>query len=96
MKSEEMILIGRLPLCHTGMIPWTAEYVANIVNQGVAEQIIKAVEAAAASGSQTPASSSSGVEVPTPALANGGPRKIWTAAEVLQVARDNAKALYGV
>ena len=23
----------RLPLCHTAMIPWTAQFVANIINQ---------------------------------------------------------------
>ncbi|PCH39015.1 hypothetical protein WOLCODRAFT_141046 [Wolfiporia cocos MD-104 SS10] len=25
---------GRLPLCHTGMIPWTAEFVAAVANEG--------------------------------------------------------------
>lgn len=64
------------------MIPWTAEYVATIATQGVAERIIKAVEAAAESN--------------TPAPINESDRKVWTAAEVLQVARDNAKAMYGV
>ena len=64
------------------MIPWTAEFVANIANQGVAERIIKAVEAAAESKPE--------------ALIDAGERKVWTAAEVLQVARDNAKAVYGV
>ncbi|KAF8593887.1 hypothetical protein BDV93DRAFT_529629 [Ceratobasidium sp. AG-I] len=73
---------ARIPICHTGMIPWTAEFVANIANQGVAERIIKAVEAAAESKSEAPV--------------NEGERKVWTAAEVLQVARDNAKAVYGV
>jgi TatD DNase family protein len=24
---------GRLPICHTGMIPWTAEFVANVANE---------------------------------------------------------------
>ena len=23
----------RLPLCHTGMIPWTAEFVAGVINE---------------------------------------------------------------
>ena len=25
---------GRLPICHTGMIPWTAEWVADIAGKG--------------------------------------------------------------
>jgi TatD DNase family protein len=25
---------GRLPLCHTAMIPWTAEFVATVAGEG--------------------------------------------------------------
>ncbi|KZP13351.1 Metallo-dependent hydrolase [Athelia psychrophila] len=46
----------RLPLCHTGMIPWTADFVAGVLNEGVE----------------------------------------WDAARVMKVARDNARAVYGV
>lgn len=45
---------GRLPLCHTAMIPWTAEFVAGIIGEE------------------------------------------WDAAKVMEVARQNAKEVYGV
>jgi TatD DNase family protein len=76
---------NRMPLCHTGMIPWTAEFVANVANQGVAEKVIKDLEAAANSTGEN----ADGATGP-------GERKVWTAAEVMRVARENAKAVYGV
>ncbi|TFY83925.1 hypothetical protein EWM64_g99 [Hericium alpestre] len=45
---------GRLPLCHTGMIPWTAEFVAGAAGEG------------------------------------------WDTDKVLQLGRENARAVYGV
>ncbi|KDN35031.1 hypothetical protein RSAG8_11918, partial [Rhizoctonia solani AG-8 WAC10335] len=65
---------ARMPLCHAGMIPWTAEFVAKEANQGLVDQVVKEVE--------------SGAEV--------GERKVWTAAEVMKIARENARHVYGV
>jgi TatD DNase family protein len=45
----------KLPLCHTGMIPWTAEFVAGLIGQ-----------------------------------------EEWDTGRVMKVAKDNAKAVYGV
>jgi TatD DNase family protein len=25
---------GRLPICHTGMVPWTADFVAQVAGEG--------------------------------------------------------------
>ncbi|KAK7023152.1 hypothetical protein R3P38DRAFT_2532112 [Favolaschia claudopus] len=50
----------KLPLCHSGMVPWTADFVANLL---------------------PPAE---------------GEREGWDAARVMTVARENARALYGV
>ncbi|KAJ7843124.1 hypothetical protein B0H14DRAFT_3086592 [Mycena olivaceomarginata] len=50
----------KLPLCHSGMIPWTAEFVADLLPKGGNEE--------------------------------GG----WDAARVMSVARENARAVYGV
>ena len=55
----------RLPLSHTGMIPWTAEFVARVANEG-------------ASGE----SSMSGAA--------------WDVENVMRVARNNARRVYGV
>lgn len=57
----------RLPLCHSGMIPWTADFVAEVINEP-------------------------GVSTKEAGPGHGG----WDAAKVMQVARDNAKAIYGV
>lgn len=45
---------GRLPLCHTAMVPWTAEFVAGILGDG------------------------------------------WDATRVMEVARTNARTVYGI
>ncbi|KAL1740416.1 hypothetical protein HDZ31DRAFT_67963 [Schizophyllum fasciatum] len=45
---------GRLPLCHTAMIPWTADFVAGILGDG------------------------------------------WDATRVMEVARENARTVYGI
>ena len=45
---------GRLPLCHTAMIPWTADFVAGILGDG------------------------------------------WDATRVMDVARENARKVYGI
>jgi TatD DNase family protein len=45
---------GKLPLSHTAMIPWTADFVAKVAGEG------------------------------------------WTAETVMDVARENARKMYGV
>ncbi|KEP47854.1 TatD DNase family protein [Rhizoctonia solani 123E] len=65
---------ARMPLCHAGMIPWTAEFVAKEANQGVVDQVVKQVE--------------NGAEA--------GDKKVWTAAEVMKIARENARHVYGI
>lgn len=50
----------KLPLCHSGMVPWTAEFVADLLPKGGNEE--------------------------------GG----WDAARVMSIARENARAVYGV
>ncbi|CUA75237.1 TatD DNase family protein [Rhizoctonia solani] len=65
---------ARMPLCHAGMIPWTAEFVAKEANQGVIDQVVKEVE--------------NGGEA--------GEKKVWTAAEVMKIARENARHVYGI
>ena len=45
---------GRLPLCHTAMIPWTADFVAGILGEG------------------------------------------WDATRVMEIARENARKVYGI
>ncbi|KAJ7489187.1 hydrolase [Mycena latifolia] len=51
----------KLPICHSGMVPWTAGFVANLL----------------------------------PRAAEGGGEG-WDAARVMSVARENARAVYGV
>ncbi|KAG8736325.1 hypothetical protein FRC12_017685 [Ceratobasidium sp. 428] len=68
------------------MIPWIAEFVATVANQAVAEQVIQEVELAAANTS-TPVTGSDDV------MKN---KMKWTAEEVMGVARENAKAMYGI
>ncbi|KAG8787177.1 hypothetical protein FRC12_015840 [Ceratobasidium sp. 428] len=80
---------ARIPLCHSGMIPWIAEFVATVANQAVAEQVIQEVELAAANTS-APAT---GSEQADDAMKN---KMKWTAEEVMRVARENAKAMYGI
>ena len=53
----------KLPICHSAMVPWTANFVANIAN--------------GSSGSDD----------------SEGP---WSADEVMKVARENAKMVYGI
>jgi TatD DNase family protein len=47
----------RLPLCHSGMVPWTADFVSKLLPENAGE---------------------------------------WSTERVLNVARENAKAMYGV
>ncbi|KAJ7251127.1 hypothetical protein B0H12DRAFT_1119685 [Mycena haematopus] len=60
----------KLPLCHSGMVPWTAGFVAGLLptNEGKAEDGDEKEE--------------------------GGSG--WDAARVMRVARENARAVYGV
>ncbi|KAH9840197.1 uncharacterized protein C8Q71DRAFT_746277 [Rhodofomes roseus] len=55
---------GRLPLSHSAMIPWTAEFVAGVANEMMAEVV------------------------------EGRPS--WDVERVMQVARENARNMYGV
>jgi TatD DNase family protein len=48
----------KLPICHSGMLPWTAGFIANLLPAGNGER--------------------------------------WDAARVMSVARENARAMYGV
>jgi TatD DNase family protein len=54
----------KLPVCHSAMVPWTADFVAGIAN-----------------------GSSGSSDQP------GGP---WSADEVMKIARENARKVYGV
>ncbi|KAJ7621334.1 hydrolase [Roridomyces roridus] len=63
----------KLPLCHSGMLPWTAGFIANLLPKPQA-----AARSGAASG------------------ADAGGAEMWDAARVLSVARENARAMYGV
>jgi TatD DNase family protein len=51
----------KLPFSTSAMIPWTAEFVAQVLNEGVEEAGEK-----------------------------------WTTEQVLSVARDNARVVYGI
>ncbi|CAE6389131.1 unnamed protein product [Rhizoctonia solani] len=73
---------ARMPLCHAGMIPWTAEFVANAANQGIVDQVVKEID------------NGSAKEVENTAEASD--KKVWTAAEVMKIARENARHVYGV
>ncbi|KAG8721029.1 hypothetical protein FRC09_008588 [Ceratobasidium sp. 395] len=73
-----------------GMIPWIAEFVATVANQAVAEQVIQEVELAAAN---TSASATGSEQAGDDAMKN---KMKWTAEEVMRVARENAKAMYGI
>ncbi|CAL1707858.1 unnamed protein product [Somion occarium] len=67
----------RFPLCHTAMIPWTAEFVSQIIN-----------------GKTSGTSSGSGS---SEALAEEDSEgNSWNAQRVMRVARENARAMYGV
>ncbi|KAG8698887.1 hypothetical protein FRC11_014105, partial [Ceratobasidium sp. 423] len=74
-----------MPLCHAGMIPWTAEFVAKEANQGVVDQVVKEVE----NGGDKQAKNGDKV-------IQNGDRQVWTAAEVMKIARENARHVYGV
>ncbi|KAF7377503.1 hypothetical protein MSAN_00172400 [Mycena sanguinolenta] len=89
----------KLPLCHSGMVPWTAEFVAGLLTPSPSSA------SASASGSEA-ATLQEGAEAPSKAAAttqgeNGGgaekeARGGWDAARVMRVARANARAVYGV
>ncbi|CCO32349.1 TatD DNase family protein [Rhizoctonia solani AG-1 IB] len=73
---------ARMPLCHAGMIPWTAEFVASTANQAVVDQVVQEVENGGAKEAEN-----------APEVSE---KKVWTAAEVMRIARENAKYVYGV
>lgn len=53
----------KMPFSHSGMLPWTAAFVAQVLNEGIS------VEEEASR---------------------------WTTQDVLKVARENAKKVYGI
>ncbi|KAG9080976.1 hypothetical protein FRC07_014711 [Ceratobasidium sp. 392] len=67
-----------------GMIPWTADFVATVANQGVAEQVTQGVEAGAEANESEQTDDST------------KKKTMWTAEEVMRIARENAKAAYGI
>lgn len=74
----------RLPLCHTGMIPWTAEFVAGVLKNAYgdgcgADETIKTEYIDNEEKVR-------GTEVDSK----------WDAERVMQIARDNARSIYGV
>ncbi|KAJ1307029.1 hypothetical protein OPQ81_008008 [Rhizoctonia solani] len=79
---------ARMPLCHAGMIPWTAEFVANEANQAV-DQVAQGVGNGA-----TEAENADGKEVKNGVETSD--KKVWTAVEVMNIARENARHVYGV
>lgn len=54
--------VKRLPLSHSGMIPWTAEFVANVANEA----------------------------------RQGSEGEVWDSDRVMRIARENARAVYGI
>lgn len=74
----------RLPLCHTGMIPWTADFIAGVLNDAYLEGC-GADEAVKVAGIGVE-EKARGMEVDSK----------WDAERVMQVARDNARAVYSV
>ncbi|KAJ7176781.1 hydrolase [Mycena filopes] len=70
----------KLPLCHSGMVPWTAGFVAGLLPQPAGNPPPSADGGAAAVGDAEKKQ------------AGGG----WDAARVMRVARENARAVYGV
>ena len=66
----------RFPLCHTAMVPWTAEFISRVINGQTSRS---------SSGTGTPA---------TGAVENN--ESAWDAERVMRVARENARAMYGV
>ncbi|CAE6450757.1 unnamed protein product [Rhizoctonia solani] len=73
---------ARMPLCHAGMIPWTAEFIAKEVNQAVVDQVVKEVEEEG--------------EKEVENGAEAGDKQVWTAADIMKIARENARHVYGV
>ncbi|KAF8201330.1 hypothetical protein K438DRAFT_1821820 [Mycena galopus ATCC 62051] len=67
----------KLPLCHSGMVPWTAGFVADLLTPKSGE------------GADPPLATD---PVPPATEKEDG----WDAARVMRVARDNARAVYGV
>ncbi|CEL61626.1 Putative deoxyribonuclease TATDN2 OS=Homo sapiens GN=TATDN2 PE=1 SV=2 [Rhizoctonia solani AG-1 IB] len=76
---------ARMPLCHAGMIPWTAEFVASTANQAVVDQEVQEVQEVENGGAEEAENAPEVSE-----------KKVWTAAEIMKIARENAKYVYGV
>ncbi|KAK7692895.1 hypothetical protein QCA50_004530 [Cerrena zonata] len=69
----------RFPLCHTAMVPWTAEFVSRVIN-----------------GKTNGGSSGSGTPANAEVVNADGADSAWDAERVMRVARENARAMYGV
>ncbi|KAJ7041015.1 hydrolase [Mycena alexandri] len=79
-------LVGKkLPLCHSGMVPWTAGFVAALLPQS--PKLPSAGEADGAKNGEVEAETNDG---------EGKNEGGWDAARVMRVARENARAVYGV
>ncbi|KAF7330606.1 UbiA prenyltransferase [Mycena sanguinolenta] len=82
----------KLSLCHSGMVPWTAEFVASLLSP---------VEdgAAAVPGAATTQGEDGGVakkEVEEGTNGEAGEASKWNASRVMRVTRANARVVYGV
>jgi len=78
----------RVPLSHSGMIPWTAEWVAKIANEGLrAGQNVREP-----SDTVDPVGGRDANDQQT----RGATGMEWTTAEVLKICRENARAMYGI
>ncbi|KAJ7779239.1 hydrolase [Mycena metata] len=76
----------KLPLCHSGMVPWTAGFVAALLPQ---TQSAEGADGAKDGGGEAEAKD---MDTEGEGKKEGG----WDAARVMRVARENARAVYGV
>ncbi|KAF5322647.1 hypothetical protein D9619_000245 [Psilocybe cf. subviscida] len=85
-KDSKEMSRKKLALCHTGMLPWTAEFVAEVVNSVIKEH----------SSTETKEGEESEQEKPGEEEKTSGGVRLWTADDVMCVARENARTMYGV
>lgn len=85
-KDSKEMSRKKLALCHTGMLPWTAEFVAGVVNSVIKEQ----------SGTETKVGEDVEQDIPEGKQVTFNGRRMWTADDVMYIARENARTMYGV
>ncbi|GLB38852.1 putative tatD related DNase [Lyophyllum shimeji] len=78
---------GKLPLCHSAMVPWTAAFVARVARE---------VEAAGAGAGEVGAGEGQGKGAGAGEGEGEGESGEWTADRVMREARENARRVYGV